>query len=57
MPPHDTVKHIIFVSNGNLGKKEVSKPIDCLNRIAWMAGVCIYQQCATNLDFMHSLTF
>ena len=35
--------------NFNL-KKDVSKPSVCLNILAWSSGVCIHQQCATNLN-------
>jgi hypothetical protein len=31
-------------------KKDLSKPIVCLNILACNVGVCIHQQCATNLN-------
>ena len=33
-----------------ISEKDVSKPIVCINILAWSAGVCIHHQCGTNLS-------
>jgi hypothetical protein len=33
-----------------ISKKDISKPMVCINILASSAGVCIHQQCATNLN-------